>query len=475
MTPFHSFSKIQNALQNKTITCKEIVQNYLATIEKKKHLNAFIEVFDTESLQQAEIIDEKLSSNAAGRLAGMVISIKDVLCYKGHKLQAGSKILEGFISPYTATAVQKLLDEDAIIIGRTNCDEFAMGSSSESSIFGAVKNPIHTEYVAGGSSGGSAVAVKADMSLIALGTDTGGSVRQPAAFCGIIGLKPTYSRISRYGLLAYASSFDVIGIFSHTLEDAGLVLEVISGADEYDATASQKEKETYTDFSPITKKRIAYIEETVNSPDLDTDIKNRTLQTIDFLKIKGHQVEKVHFPYLDYILPIYYILTTAEASSNLARYDGVKYGYSAKASDIEHLYKKTRSSGFGYEVQRRILLGTFVLSSSYHDTYYIQALKARRIVRDATRKILEKYDFILLPTTPTPAFKQGERTSNPIEMYLADLFTVQASVCGIPAISLPLGEHHTGLPFGIQIMADIFQEKELLSFSQYIMENKSSF
>ncbi|MDI9355876.1 MAG: Asp-tRNA(Asn)/Glu-tRNA(Gln) amidotransferase subunit GatA [Chitinophagaceae bacterium] len=475
MKTFHSFSKIQDALKNKTITCKEIVQNYLSTIEKKKHLNAFIEVFDIESLQQAELIDEKLSHNVAGRLAGMVISIKDVLCYEGHRLQAGSKILEGFISPYTATAVQRLLDEDAIIIGRTNCDEFAMGSSSESSIFGSVKNPIHSEYVAGGSSGGSAVAVKADMSLVALGTDTGGSVRQPASFCGIIGLKPTYSRVSRYGLLAYASSFDVIGIFSHTIEDTALVLEIISGSDEYDATCSKKEREMYTDLSPITKKRIAYIEETIYSSGLDRDIKNRTMQIIDSLKIKGYEVEKVHFPYLDYMLPIYYILTTAEASSNLARYDGVKYGYSLEEYSLEHLYKKTRSSGFGYEVQRRILLGTFVLSSSYNDTYYIQALKARRIVRDATRKILEKYDFIILPTTPTPAFKQGERTNNPVEMYLADLFTVQASVCGIPAISLPLGEHHTGLPFGIQIMADIFKEKELISFSQQIMENKSSF
>ncbi len=473
MKSYTSLAEIMPQLQDGTTTCVELVKYYLKNIEAKSHLNAFLEVYEEDALKKAREVDQKIKVGTAGKLAGMVIGIKDVLSYEGKKLQAGSQILNGFEAQYNGTAVQRLLEADAIIIGRQNCDEFAMGSSNENSSFGPVLNAIDEGRVPGGSSGGSAVAVQADMCLAALGTDTGGSVRQPAAFCGIIGLKPTYSRISRFGLLAYASSFDTIGIFTKNMEDNAVILEVIAGSDAYDSTVSL---EPVPEFSKklnfAGKVKIGYIKETLENEGLNEEIKEATLKKISFLKEEGHTVEAVDFPLLDFILPTYYILTTAEASSNLSRFDGVKYGFrSFNVQNLETMYKKTRSEGFGEEVKRRIMLGTFILSASYYDAYYTKAQKVRRLIREKTYELLSQYDFIILPTTPTTAFRLGEHSSNPLEMYLADLFTVQASVAGTPAISIPNGTDKAGLPIGLQIMANDFQEENLFAFSNYLLNS----
>jgi aspartyl-tRNA(Asn)/glutamyl-tRNA(Gln) amidotransferase subunit A len=435
-------------------------------------LNVFLTVYSEESLLRAQEIDKKIKNGSAGRLAGLVVGLKDVLCHEHHALQAGSKILDGFKSQFNATAVQRLLDEDAIIIGRQNCDEFAMGSSNENSAFGPVLNDIDNTRVPGGSSGGSAVAVMADLCQISLGSDTGGSVRQPAAFCGVIGLKPTYSRISRYGLVAYGSSFDCIGIFSKSVEDNALVLEVMAGADEYDSTVSQLPVPSYTQelIQSDRKYKIAFMNDVLQSPALQPAIKANIERKLNELKSHGHVVEGIDFPLNEYVLPTYYILATAEASSNLSRFDGVRYGYrSPNTTDLTSLYKKTRAEGFGKEVQRRILLGTFVLSASYYDAYYTKAQKVRRLIRDQLKEVLKKYDFIVTPTTPTTAFKLGAHSKNPVEMYLADLFSVQANVAGIPAISVPCGKDAEGLPIGLQIMADDFQESKLFQFSKILL------
>jgi aspartyl-tRNA(Asn)/glutamyl-tRNA(Gln) amidotransferase subunit A len=466
-----NFFDIQKDIKEGTLTCVERVQFHLDNITRKQHLNAFLSVYSEEALARASEIDKKIKAGTAGKLAGLVVGIKDVLAYKNHPLQAGSKILDGFISQFNATAVQRLLNEDAIIIGRQNCDEFAMGSSNENSAFGPVLNDADNSRVPGGSSGGSAVAVMADMCQVSLGSDTGGSVRQPASFCGVIGLKPTYSRISRYGLVAYGSSFDCIGIFSKSLTDIELVLEVIAGADNFDSTVSNEPVPSYLNADGENKKfKIAYIEETVESPALQKEIKDAMLAKIKTLKSLGHTVEPIKFPLLEYILPTYYILATAEASSNLSRFDGVRYGYRSKdITDLQSLYKKTRGEGFGKEVQRRILLGNFVLSSSYYDAYYTKAQKVRRLIRDKTKDIFKDYNFIIMPTAPTTAFKLGELTDNPLEMYLADLFSVQANVVGIPGISLPCGNDANGLPIGIQVIADDFKELELFQFSSVFL------
>jgi aspartyl-tRNA(Asn)/glutamyl-tRNA(Gln) amidotransferase subunit A len=469
---YASFREIQNDLQRGSISCHDLVRHYLTNIRQKAHLNAFLSVYEEEALSKASLIDGKIKTGTAGRLAGLVVGIKDVLAYKDHPLQASSKILTGFISQYNATVVQRLLDEDAIIIGRQNCDEFAMGSSNENSAFGNVLNEIDNSRVPGGSSGGSAVAVMADLCQISLGSDTGGSVRQPAAFCGVIGLKPTYSRISRYGLVAYASSFDCVGIFGKCIEDIALVLEIISGADDYDSTVSLQPVQKFSEQASKhngEKLKIAYIRE-LSSEAVQPEIRQNIFSVIKKLKQEGHSIEEVEFPLMDHILPTYYILATAEASSNLSRFDGVRYGHRSEyTTDLESMYKKSRSEGFGKEVQRRILLGTFVLSASYYDAYYTKAQKVRRIIREKTKAILENFDFIIMPITPTTAFKLGEHSDNPIEMYLADLFSVQANVVGVPAISVPCGRDNNGLPIGLQVIADDFEELRLLQFSNYII------
>jgi aspartyl-tRNA(Asn)/glutamyl-tRNA(Gln) amidotransferase subunit A len=472
---YKTLQSIQADLSNGKLTCVDLVTHYLGRIEASKHLNAYVEVYKDEAQNRASELDEKYQANpdSVGKLFGMVIAIKDVICYKNHELTAASKILEGFTSLFSATAVENLLAEDAIIIGRVNCDQFAMGSTNENSVYGAVKNAANEAHVSGGSSGGSAVAVQADTCLAALGSDTGGSVRQPAAFCGTVGFKPTYGRISRHGLIAYASSFDQIGVLTKSVSDAAILLEVMAGSDEYDSTASDIPVPNYSKQLNFDKKvKIAYFDTALNHRSLDATIRQRTFELIDSLKQDGHEVEAVSFDLLDFLIPTYYVLTTAEASSNLSRFDGVRYGYrSPNATDFQETYLKSRTEGFSEEVKRRIILGSFVLSSGYYDAYFTKAQKVRRMIMEQTRKILSEYDFILMPTTPSTAFKIGESLKDPVEMYLADIYTVQANLVGIPAISLPLSTHLNGLPFGVQFFADNFKEENLLSFSQYVEAN----
>jgi aspartyl-tRNA(Asn)/glutamyl-tRNA(Gln) amidotransferase subunit A len=467
---FRTYSSLRQALDQGRISCRQIVEFYLARIEEHSGLNAFLEVYSEEALLQADAVDKKINDGEAGELAGMVVGLKDVICHKDHGLQASSKILEGFKSQFTSPAVQSLIDADAIIIGRQNCDEFAMGSSNENSAFGPVKNGLDTERVPGGSSGGSAVAVQMNLCQVSLGSDTGGSVRQPAAFCGVVGLKPTYSRISRYGLIAYASSFDTIGIISKSVEDAALVLEYLAGADGMDSTASQEKVPSYSrELSISGKKKIGLLRSAMNSEGVQAEVKEKTLELCDYLKSEGHEIIDLEAPFLDYALPTYYILTTAEASTNLSRYDGVRYGYrSPNGDNLEDMYKNTRTEGFGEEVKRRIMLGTFVLSAKYHDAYFTKAQRVRRRIKEFLENQLKEVDFIINPTTPETAFKLGEKTDDVLSLYLADLFTVQASVAGLPAISIPVGKDNKGMPIGVQIMGNAFNETQLLAFSNYI-------
>lgn len=471
MEVYRSLKKLQEDLYKKKLTATALTQSSFSKINNNADLNAFIEVFEESALNAAQKVDAKIANGEPlGKLFGLTIAIKDNIVYKNHKVTAASKILDGFVSPYSATVIERLLAEDAIIIGRTNCDEFAMGGSNENSFYGAVKNPHDTSRVSGGSSGGSAVAVAADLCMAALGSDTGGSIRQPASFCGIVGLKPTYGRVSRYGLIAYGSSFDQIGPFTHNIEDAALILEVISGGDDYDATCSQKEVPLYASkLQTETKYKIAYYKNAIEHEGVDEEVRAASLAIIERLKKDGHQVDGIEFVELDYIVPAYYVLTTAEASSNLSRFDGVKYGFHAKeAQDLESTYRLTRSQGFGKEVQRRIMSGTFVLSAGYYDAYYSKAQKVRRIVAEKTRQTLETYDFILCPTAPTPAYKIGE-VQDSIASFLGDIFTVQANIAGVPGISLPLYKTNNGLPVGIQFMAGRWQEEKLLAFSNTLM------
>ena len=472
MKNYQNLKDVQTDLAAGAISCGSLIDSYLDKIETQKELNIFLEVFAESAIQKAREVDEKLVNGTAGKLAGMVVSIKDNICYQGFKVGASSKILEGFESIYSSTVVERLLAEDAIIIGRTNCDEFAMGSSNENSAYGNVKNPLFTNKVPGGSSGGSAASVTAGMCLTSLGSDTGGSIRQPASFCGNIGLKPTYGRVSRHGLIAYASSFDQIGPFTNSIYDAALLLEVMAGADEYDSTVSQRPVPNYSEkIKPEgSKKKIAYLDCYVNHEGLNQEIKDKTLAVIDKLKAEGHEVEEIKFDYLDQMVPAYYVLTTAEASSNLARYDGVHFGHrSSSANNLLSTYVKSRSEGFGKEVKRRIMLGTYVLSAGYYDAYYSKAQKVRRLIKEKSIEILNEYDFIISPTTPNPAFNIGSQVDDPIKMYLEDIFTVQANLSGLPAISLPVGKTTEGLPFGIQLLANLFEEEKLLSFSEYLI------
>lgn len=466
---YKNFAEVKQALASgKTVL--NIVNHYLSEIERQQDLNAFLEVFTETALERAKRVDEKIKAGTQGRLAGMVIGLKDNICYKGHKVSASSKILSGFESLFSATVVERLLAQDAIIIGRLNCDEFAMGSSNENSAFGSVKNPINKNCVPGGSSGGSAVAVAAGMCTVALGSDTGGSIRQPASFTGTVGFKPTYGRVSRHGLIAYASSFDQIGPFTNTVEDAALVMEIMAGKDEFDTTASSKEVSLYSEIEPVNEsKRIALIKEAVNHPGVNPEVKAAFDKLVNQLTSAGHKVEEVSFPYMEQMVPTYYVLTTAEASSNLSRFDGVHYGHrSEKAQGVEQTYTKSRTEGFGPEVKRRIMAGTFVLSQGFYDAYYTKAQKVRRVLQDKTNEILSDFDFVLTPTTPDAAFELNA-VKDPIQMYLQDIFTVHANHTGNPAVSLPLGKKTDGMPFGIQVMANHFEEKELFNFSNYLM------
>lgn len=441
-----------------------LAQAALNAAEEHKDLNAFLELFPDSALEQAARVDERVKDGKAGPLAGLVLSIKDNLCYKDHKVSASSRMLEGFTSLYSGTALERLLAADAVIVGRTNCDEFAMGSSNENSAFGPVKNPIDPSKVPGGSSGGAASSVAAGIVHAALGSDTGGSIRQPASFTGTVGLKPTYGRISRYGLIAFASSFDQIGPFTHSVEDCAALFTAMAGHDPKDSTTSQKPVEPITLEHPG-KLRIGYYREGLERDGMDPEVVAHLQAHIDRLSAEGHTLVPLDVPLLDHQVPTYYILATAEASSNLARFDGIHYGHrSALAKGVEETYRLSRSEGFGPEVKRRILLGTFVLSAGYYDAYYAQAQRVRRMLRNATLNALQQVDLILSPTCPTTAFAHGAIT-DPVAMYLQDIFTVQANLTGTPAISLPTGTHSNGLPFGIQLTARPFEEALLLAAS----------
>lgn len=470
---FESIRDIQGGIESGKFSVEQIVNDYLQKIEENQQLNAFLEVFPDETRKKAQNLDQrKEKGEKLGQLAGVVIGIKDNICFEGHKVSASSKILEDFESLFSATVVERLIEEDAIIIGRLNCDEFAMGSSSENSAFGNVHNPINTEKVPGGSSGGSAAAVAAGLCHIALGSDTGGSIRQPASFTGTIGFKPTYGSVSRHGLIAYASSFDQIGPFTKTIEDAALAFDIMKGRDEYDATLRQDELKNCFPFAKKRKLKIGYIQECLEMDGMDPELKKNIEKFIEDLRNEGHIVEPISFPYLNHVVPAYYVLTTAEASSNLARYNGVHVGKKSKNADsIETTYVKSRTEGFGEEVKRRIMTGTFVLSAGYYDAYYGKSQKVRRLIKNKTDELLGEHDFLLSPTTPTTAFDIDKKANDPIAMYLQDIFTVQANLSGNPAISLPLIKHSNGMPAGVQLMGNRFEEKKLLSFSNEIMSS----
>lgn len=448
------------------MSCLDVVDHYLSEIEHTSRLNAFVEVYHEEARAYARLVDVKLKNGQPlGRLFGVIIGLKDVICHQGHAVTAGSAILSGFKSLYSATAVVRLLAEDAIIIGRLNCDEFGMGSSNENSSYGKVLNPRDESRVPGGSSGGSAAAVAAGLCMLSLGSDTGGSVRQPADFCGVIGLKPGYGRISRHGLIAYASSFDQIGILGTSIDDLALCLEVMAGADGMDATASTMQVPAYTEEIKTGRHfRIAYSNEALDHPSVDPEIAAGIRLFLDKLKQDGHAVQSVKLDFLDHIVPTYYVLTTAEASSNLSRYDGIRYGHrtSNTATRLEDIYALSRSEGFGKEVKRRIMLGTFVLSTGYFDAYFTKAQQARRRIVDQTGEIFKHHDILLLPTSPFTAFHFGAKSDDAISMFLADIFTVYANLAGIPGISFPIGKHSNGMPFGIQGLSDRHGESALL-------------
>lgn len=476
-------------LTNGESSVVQTVQSFLSVIESKnEEVFAFTSISAKPALERAAEIDKKIKDGTAGRLAGAVIAMKEAIVEKGQIATAGSKMLEHFESVYGSSAVEKLLAEDAIIIGRVNMDEFAMGSSTENSAFGITRNPHNTDCVPGGSSGGSAAAVAAGMCHAALGSDTGGSIRQPASLCGIVGLRPTYGRVSRYGLIAYASSFDSIGPLTANVEDAALLLEILAGEDPMDGTSSSQPVDSYTDAvgKSVEGLRVGLPEEYFNES-LDKNIHKLVMNRIDALEKAGAVIVPLKLPLTKYAVATYYILATAEASSNLARYDGIRYGHRADQkkvmaelaaekrkiqdnggdvsvvdSPLIRLYKQSRTEGFGTEVKRRIMLGTYVLSSGYYDAYYAKAQKIRRLIQDDFKSAFRHCDVIVSPTSPTTAFKIGEKTDDPLQMYLSDIYTISANLAGIPAISVPAGIHpEDGLPVGIQFMAPHFAESEL--------------
>ncbi len=472
MYPFTTIRDYQTCLIQHQTSCKQAVLFYLKQIEEWKHLNALVHLFADEAMARAEQLDaERTAGKKTGKLHGVVFTIKDVLAYQQHPVSAASPILKGFHSIYNSTVVERLLQEGAIIIGTNNCDEFAMGSSNENSAYGAVKNQLDETRVPGGSSGGSAVAVQAQLCMVSLGSDTGGSVRQPADFCGIVGMKPSYGRISRHGLIAYGSSFDQVGILANNAADVALVLSVIAGADEFDSTVSSlpvpdyaEELNVQTNSKPV----LGYFKQTLEHEGLDEEIRSAHKDFIKKCKADGYEVKELDFSLIDYIVPAYYVLTTAEASSNLSRYDGVRYGpqFTPVKEELTEFYSANRSQGFGKEVQRRIMLGTFVLSSGYYDAYYTKAQQVRRKLFEQIKLVFNDIDVLLMPVSPTTAFKIGEKKNNPVEMYLADIYTVFANLTGIPAVSIPLFRHSNGLPFGLQLMTKHFDELSLLRLSK---------
>lgn len=470
-----SIKTAHGLLQNGEISARELLEFYGSNIKKnEKNLHAYLEIFD-DAYEQASEIDKQIKSGLElPLLAGIPMAIKDNILIKGKKCSAGSKILEGFSAPYSATVIKKLRKEGAVFLGRTNMDEFAMGASTEHSAFGPTKNPYNTACVPGGTSGGSAVAVASQECLVALGSDTGGSVRQPASFCGVVGLKPTYGAVSRYGLIAFASSFDQIGPLAKTVEDAEIIFNAIRGRDKMDSTSIDGSPASAgkSDFIVGIPKEFFDLEGKNDGVDEDVVLKFR--EAVEIFKDLGFQIKQVSLPASKYSLEVYYIITPAEASSNLARFDGVKYGFYKSGKDLLADYMETRGHGFGDEPRRRILLGTYVLSAGYYDEYYSRAQKVRNAMKEDFKKVFKEVDVILSPTAPTTAFKLGENTEDPLKMYLADIYTCSANLIGVPAMSLPAGfsEKEGGkMPVGIQLMSPWFKEEYLFALGKIFEKN----
>lgn len=472
MAFYTSIEAYHRQLQTGQVSCAGAVAFYLQQIRQKAHLNAFTEVYEEEAIERAAFLDAQRRTHQfeLQPLHGVVIALKDVIAYKDKKLTAASNILQGFTSVYHATVVEKLLAAGAIIIGTCNCDEFAMGSSNENSAYGPALNAVDETKVPGGSSGGSAVAVQADMCMLSLGSDTGGSVRQPADFCGVYGLKPTYGRISRYGLIAYASSFDQIGIFGKNIPDVALVLQTISGADNLDSTSAAIPVEAYLPETAEKKYKLAYFKPMLELPGLNAEIKTSIENLIKELQSDGHTVEGIDFDLLDYIIPAYYILTTAEASSNLGRYDGIRFGAASENVKIPltDFIKDNRTDGFGKEVKRRIMLGSFVLSAGYYDAFFTKAQQVRQLIFKQMDAVFADFEGVIMPVSPTTAFPIGEKQSDPVAMYLADIYTVFANLAGVPAMAVPLFNSTEGLPYGVQVLTKRFSELSLLRISEML-------
>ena len=473
----YSIKELVKKIQDKEISCVEVVDYYIKEIEKKEDkIDAFLLLQTEDALKKAKELDEKIAKGEkVGRLAGIPIAIKDNMCTRGVKTTCASKMLEDFVPPYDATVIKKLEEEDAILIGKTNLDEFAMGSSTENSAFKITKNPIDTTRVPGGSSGGSAAAVGAKMVPLALGSDTGGSIRQPASFCGIVGMKPTYGLVSRYGLIAFGSSLDQIGPFSMTVEDNAYLLNILAGEDELDGTTAKGlDKKDYTENidSGIEGMKIGIPKEFIEEEGLDPEIKDVILKDIEALRELGAEVEEFSLPATKDGLAPYYIISSAEASSNLARFDSIRYGYRTKEfTSVEELVEKSRSEGFGREVKRRIMLGTYALSSGYYDAYYNKAQKFRAKLKQDFKEAFKKYDIIIGPVSPILPFKIGERCEDPTAMYLADIYTININLATVPALSMPGGKSSDGLPIGLQLIGDLFTEEKIYKVA-YALEKK---
>lgn len=473
-----TLSEIAKDIKNKKVTIKEVLDSVYKRIEDVEYkVGAYITLTKNEAYKRADELQEKLDKGEdIGLLGGVPIAIKDNICTKNVKTTCASKMLENFEPIYNATVIEKLEDAGAIMIGKTNMDEFAMGSSTETSYFKKTANPWDVERVPGGSSGGSAACVSADMAYAALGSDTGGSIRQPASYCSVVGLKPTYGLISRYGLIAFASSLDQIGPFGKTVEDAAIMLNVIAGHDEKDTTSADLEKKDYTKslVNDVKGMKIGVPGSFVNDG-INNDVKEAYDNSVNTLKELGAEIVDVKLEYAKYSLATYYIIATAEASSNLGRYDGIRYGHRAKEfSDLIDLYTKSRTEGFGDEVKRRIMLGTYVLSSGYYDAYYKRAQQVRTLIVEDFKKTFESCDAIMIPTAPNTSFKMGEHSTNPLEMYLEDIFTVPVNIAGLPAISIPGGFASNGMPIGLQFITKAFDEEKLLQIA-YTYEQNTEF
>lgn len=471
LTTYNDIRDIQAALANGSVTMIELIDHFLVRASATQDLNQYIEVYRDEARSKAKALDEKIKNRQPlGRLFGMVISHKDIISYKDHALTAGSNILKGYKALYHATVLDRALHQDAILIGRVNCDEFAMGSSNENSCYGPVKNPYDTTRIPGGSSGACATSVASDTCWASIGTDTGGSVRQPAAFCGIYGFKPSYGRISRHGLIAYASSFDQAGFLTRSVYDAALLLEVTAGVDDYDASMSDAPVESFsTRLSQKGTGKIAYLDLNHFIESMDPEIVQNYNERIARWKAQGILLDPISMDWLEYIIPAYYVMTTAEASSNLSRFDGIRYGHRAMDTvSIEQVYKKSRTEGFGIEVKRRILLGTYVLSAGFYDAYYQKAQRVRRLIKNKLDEVFATHDALVLPVSPVLPWKIGEKLSDPVSVYLADIFTVLANVGGIPGLSIPSGKSEHGLPIGIQILSKAWDESRLLTLGDQL-------